>query len=90
MQHPYGLALFEDWLYWTDWNVAAVLKYKRGNTTAMTVQADLTLPLVIQYVQAPGEEWEGEGEGERIVGREWSTIEACCTCICAESFVRGN
>ena len=62
--HSRRLYLFEDWLYWTDWKADAVLKCnKRGNTTAMVVQADLTLPLVIQAVhravQAPGEEGEG-------------------------------
>ena len=65
VQHPYGMAIFENWIYWSDWTAGALLRVgKQGdNSTSFSpqvVQAGLTLPMVTQAVhpalQAPGED----------------------------------
>ena len=73
------MAIFDNWIYWSDWTAGAVLKAGRwgnnGTTSApLVVKAGLTLPMVIQAihpaVQAVGEK-EGCG-GVEVWG--WSVV----------------
>ena len=66
------MAIFDDWIYWSDWTAGAVLKVGRrgnnGTTSApLVVKAGLTLPMVIQAIH-PAVQAAGEKEGCGCVG----------------------
>ena len=39
LRHPFSISVFEDWMYWTEWDTHAVYranKFHGGNVTAVT------------------------------------------------------
>ncbi|PFX23099.1 Low-density lipoprotein receptor-related protein 6 [Stylophora pistillata] len=47
--HPFGLALYENVLYWTDWNKKSILRYNLTSATHETVIPDLQKPMDIHF-----------------------------------------
>ncbi|CAH3164729.1 unnamed protein product [Pocillopora meandrina] len=45
--HPFGLALYESMLYWTDWNKKSILRYNLTSAKHETVIPDLQQPMDI-------------------------------------------
>lgn len=45
--HPFGLALYESVLYWTDWNKKSILRYNLTSAKHETVIPDLQQPMDI-------------------------------------------
>lgn len=45
--HPFGLALYENVLYWTDWNKKSILRYNLTSAKHETVIPDLQQPMDI-------------------------------------------
>ena len=51
--HPFGLALYENALYWTDWNKRSILRYNLNSATYETVIPDLQQPMDIHIYYLP-------------------------------------
>ena len=45
--HPFGLAFYENVLYWTDWNKKSILRYNLTSGKQKTVVPDLQQPMDI-------------------------------------------
>ena len=45
--HPFGLAFYENVLYWTDWNKKSILRYNLTSAKHETVIPDLQQPMDI-------------------------------------------
>lgn len=53
VRHPFSITVFEDNLYWTDWELQAILSTKKnGRNNMTTVQGDLFRPIDIQAVHS--------------------------------------
>lgn len=60
--HPFGLALYENVLYWTDWNKKSILRYNLTSAKHETVIPDLQKPMDI-HVYDPSFSFSGNNSG---------------------------
>ncbi|KAK9874940.1 hypothetical protein WA026_005757 [Henosepilachna vigintioctopunctata] len=70
LRHPFSITTFEDWVYWTDWDKAAV--FKANKFTGMEVQAVtpseiVQHPMVI-HVYHPYRQSDGENHCQAVNG----------------------
>ncbi|RWS08148.1 low-density lipoprotein receptor-related protein 1-like protein, partial [Leptotrombidium deliense] len=53
LTHPFGIALFENYVYWTDWRTNSVIRANKLNGTDVKVlQQAITQPFDIQIYQS--------------------------------------
>ncbi|KAG8233637.1 hypothetical protein J437_LFUL001048, partial [Ladona fulva] len=51
LSHPFAIALFENYVYWTDWRTNSVIRASKWNGSDVTViQRTLTQPFDIQIL----------------------------------------
>ncbi|XP_019865728.1 very low-density lipoprotein receptor isoform X2 [Aethina tumida] len=70
LRHPFSITTFEDWVYWTDWDRAAVFKANKftgKNVTAVTATEMLENPMVI-HVYHPYRQPDGENHCQAVNG----------------------
>ncbi|XP_060537054.1 very low-density lipoprotein receptor isoform X2 [Cylas formicarius] len=70
LRHPFSITTFEDWLYWTDWDKAAVFKANKftgRDLSAVTATEMIQNPMVI-HVYHPYRQPDGENHCQAVNG----------------------
>ncbi|KAJ8953257.1 hypothetical protein NQ318_015839 [Aromia moschata] len=69
-RHPFSITTFEDWVYWTDWDKAAVFKANKftgKDVQAVTATEMIQNPMVI-HVYHPYRQPDGENNCQAVNG----------------------
>ncbi|KAJ8923679.1 hypothetical protein NQ315_010260, partial [Exocentrus adspersus] len=70
LRHPFSITTFEDWVYWTDWDKAAVFKANKftgKDVQAVTATEMIQNPMVI-HVYHPYRQPDGENHCQAVNG----------------------
>ncbi|CAH0562071.1 unnamed protein product [Brassicogethes aeneus] len=70
LRHPFSITTFEDWVYWTDWDKAAVFKANKftgKDVSAVTATEMIQNPMVI-HVYHPYRQPDGENHCQAVNG----------------------
>ncbi|XP_018566692.1 very low-density lipoprotein receptor [Anoplophora glabripennis] len=70
LRHPFSITTFEDWVYWTDWDRAAVFKANKftgKDVQAVTATEMIQNPMVI-HVYHPYRQPDGENHCQAVNG----------------------
>lgn len=70
LRHPFSISTFEDWLYWTDWDRAAVFranKFTGSDVQAVTATEMIEHPMAV-HVYHPYRQPDGENHCQAVNG----------------------